>query len=145
VSLWKYFNCGIGAILAGPRSLLDGMFHMRRMFGGNLAVGWPAAVIATHYMDGFLDRLHTAVRVSEDFYAAIGRHPSFSVERVPGGTNLAQVTVKTGDPDRFARRLAERGVLLPDGDAGRFRLAVNETWARSTAANLAHAFEESMV
>jgi len=145
VSLWKYFNSGIGAILAGPRSLLDGMFHLRRMFGGNLAVGWPAAVIATHYMDGFLDRLRTAVRISEDFYAAIGRHPSFSVERVPGGTNRAQVTVKTGDPDRFRRRLAERGVLLPDGDAGRFTLAVNETWARSAAADLAHAFEESMV
>jgi threonine aldolase len=40
VSLWKYFNCGIGAILAGPKGVLDGMFHVRRMFGGNLAVGW---------------------------------------------------------------------------------------------------------
>ncbi len=40
VSLWKYFNCGIGAILAGPKRVLDGMFHTRRMFGGNLAAGW---------------------------------------------------------------------------------------------------------
>ncbi len=64
VSLWKCFNSGIGAILAGPRSLLDDMFHVRRMFGGNLAAGWPAAVIATHYMDGYLDRLGAAVRVS---------------------------------------------------------------------------------
>ena len=39
VSLWKYFNSGIGAILAGPKRVLDGMFHVRRMFGGNLAVG----------------------------------------------------------------------------------------------------------
>jgi hypothetical protein len=39
VSLWKYFNSGVGAILAGPRRVLDGMFHTRRMFGGNLAVG----------------------------------------------------------------------------------------------------------
>ena len=55
VSLWKYFNCGQGAILAGPRRVLDGMFHTRRMFGGNLAVGWPAALVARHYMDGFVD------------------------------------------------------------------------------------------
>ena len=145
VSLWKCFNSGIGAILAGPRSLLDGMFHVRRMFGGNLAVGWPAAVVATHYMDGFLDRLRAAVRISEDFYAAIGRHPAFSVERVPGGTNLTHVTVKTSDRAAFKNRLAERGVLLPDGGTGRFTLAVNETWARSSVADLAHAFEQSAI
>ncbi len=145
VSLWKCFNSGIGAILAGPRSLLDSMFHVRRMFGGNLAVGWPAAVVATHYMDGFLDRLRAAVRVSEDFYAAIGRNPAFSVERVPGGTNLTQVTVKTSDRAAFKNRLAERGVLLPEGGTDRITLGVNETWARSSAADLALAFEQSAI
>jgi threonine aldolase len=120
------------------------MFHVRRMFGGNLAVGWPAAVVATHYMEGFLDRLRAAVGISEDFYAAIGRHPAFSVERVPGGTNLTQVTVKTGDPIAFENRLWQRGVLLPEGGTGPFTLAVNETWARSSAADLAQAFEQSV-
>jgi threonine aldolase len=144
VSLWKCFNSGVGAILAGPRALLDDMFHVRRMFGGNLAVGWPAAVVATHYMEGFLDRLRAAVGISEDFYAAIGRHPAFSVERVPGGTNLTQVTVKTGDPIAFENRLWQRGVLLPEGGTGPFTLAVNETWARSSAADLAQAFEQSV-
>ncbi|HYE88857.1 MAG TPA: beta-eliminating lyase-related protein, partial [Vicinamibacterales bacterium] len=57
VSLWKYFNCGIGAILAGPKRVLDGIFHVRRMFGGNLAAGWNAAVVARHFMDGFEARL----------------------------------------------------------------------------------------
>ena len=83
VSLWKYFNSGIGAILAGPKRVLDGMFHVRRMFGGNLAVGWPAALVARHYMDGFLDRLKSAVRVSEDFYTAIARHPEGDRLAVP--------------------------------------------------------------
>ena len=144
VSLWKCFNSGIGAILAGPRSLLDDMFHLRRMFGGNLAVGWPAAVVATHYLDGYLDRLRAAVRVSEDFCAALGQNPAFSVERVPGGTNLAHVSVKSGDPGAFKNRLAERGVRLGDGGAGRFTLAVNETWIRRSAADLAQAFEQSV-
>ena len=57
VSLWKYFNSGIGAILAGPKRVLDGMYHMRRMFGGNLAAGWQAALVARHYMNGFPERL----------------------------------------------------------------------------------------
>jgi threonine aldolase len=144
VSLWKCFNSGIGAILAGPRSTLDDMFHVRRMFGGNLAAGWPAAVVATHYMDGYLERLRAAVRVSEDFYVALDGHPSFSVERVPGGTNLSRVTVKTDDRARFLARLEERDVLLPASGSGPFSLAVNETWARSTSADLAGAFEQSI-
>ena len=41
VSLYKYFNAAGGAILAGPRALLDDIYHTRRMFGGALAQAWP--------------------------------------------------------------------------------------------------------
>src|SRR5438067_4072917 len=33
VSLYKYFNAAAGAVLAGPRDLLDNLYHQRRMFG----------------------------------------------------------------------------------------------------------------
>jgi threonine aldolase len=115
------------------------------MFGGNLAQGWPAAVVASHYMEGFLDRLRASVRISEEFYAAIGNHAAFSVERIPGGTNLARVTVKTDDRARFVARLEERGVVVNAGGTGPFLLAVNETWARSIAADLSRAFEQSAI
>ena len=113
VSLWKYFNSGQGAILAGPRRVLDGMFHTRRMFGGNLAVGWPAALVARHYMDGFVERLRSAVEVSEAFYRAIAAHPRLAVERIPNGTNVARLTLKGVDPALATRRLAERGIRIP--------------------------------
>jgi threonine aldolase len=145
VSLWKYFNSGIGAILAGPAHVLDGMFHVRRMFGGNLAVGWPAALVARHFMEGFLDRLKTAVRVSEDFYRAIGRHPKVAVERIPNGTNLTRLTLKGVDAATVARRLAERGIHMPGGSPnGVVTLGVNETWNRTTGADLARAFEQAL-
>ena len=145
VSLWKYFNSGIGAILAGPKRVLDGMFHVRRMFGGNLAVGWPAALVAQHYMDGFGDRLRSAVGVSEAFYTAMARHPRLSIERIPNGTNLARITVKGVDAAVVARRLGERGILLPAATpSGVITLGVNETWNRTTGADLAHAFEQAL-
>jgi len=145
VSLWKYFNSGIGAILAGPKQILDGMFHVRRMFGGNLAVGWQAALVARHYMDGFVDRLTRAVRVSEDFYATIGSHPRVRVERIPNGTNLTRVTLVGVDAGELSRRLADRGIRLPGASAaGVVTLGVNETWNRMTGAELAHAFEQAL-
>jgi threonine aldolase len=144
VSLWKYFNSGVGAILAGPKRVLDGMFHVRRMFGGNLAVGWPAALVASHYMDGFEDRLRSAVRISEDFYAAISHHPAFAVERIINGTNLAHLTVKGRDPAEVQRRLAADGVRLSGSASGVFTVAVNESWNRTTGTDLARAFERAV-
>ena len=145
VSLWKYFNSGQGAILAGPRRVLDGMFHTRRMFGGNLAVGWPAALVARHYMDGFVERLRSAVAVSEAFYRTIAAHPRVAVERIPNGTNLARLTLKGADPALAARRLAERGIrIAAPSSAGVVTLGVNETWNRTTAGELVTTFEQAL-
>src|SRR5688572_27726308 len=43
ISMYKYFNAASGAILAGPKSLLENLFHSRRMFGNGLAHVWPFA------------------------------------------------------------------------------------------------------
>jgi threonine aldolase len=145
VSLWKYFNSGIGAILAGPKRVLDGMFHVRRMFGGNLAAGWPAALVAGHYMDGFVDRLKSAVRVSEEFYRAMARQPRMTIERIRNGTNLTRVILKDADVNRLVTRLAAQGVRMPAPAAnGSSLLAVNETWNRRSAADLVKAFEYAL-
>jgi threonine aldolase len=145
VSLWKYFNCGIGAILAGPKRVLDGMFHVRRMFGGNLATGWNAALVARHFMDGFEERLKSAVTVSETFYSAMAKHPRIALERIPNGTNLTRVMFKGVNAAGVAKRLAERGIAMsaPSG-AATVTFGVNETWNRMTAADLVRAFEQSL-
>ena len=77
VSLYKYFNAPSGAILAGPRALLDEMFHTRRMFGGGLARVWPFAAIALHYFDGFSERYAQAVRVSNEWKRLVAGHEAF--------------------------------------------------------------------
>lgn len=144
-SLWKYFNCGIGAILAGNKTDLENMYHTRRMFGGNLYAGWSAALVARHYMEGFVDRLTAAVAISEDFYTAINQHPAFNVTRIPNGTNLARVTLAGTDGEEFRERLAEQEIILgqPNAD-NRFTLGVNETWNRIGASELALAFTNAI-
>jgi threonine aldolase len=145
VSLWKYFNGGIGAILAGPARLLDGMFHVRRMFGGNLAVGWNAAMVASHYMDGFDGRFKSAVQCSETFYNALAGHPRVTIERIPNGTNLTRLTFKNVNAATVSSRLAERGIRMPAAPGlATVTLGVNETWNRTTAADLVRAFEYAL-
>jgi threonine aldolase len=144
VSLWKYFNSGIGAVLAGPRRVLDSMYHVRRMFGGNLWNGWSAALVARHFMEGFGERLASAVRVSEAFYSALGREPGFAVERIPNGTNVARVVVRHSDLSSVRRRLGEQGVRLGQPGNNGFTLVVNETWNRTTADHLVDRFRRAL-
>ncbi len=145
VSLYKYFNAASGAILAGPRALLDDMYHTRRMFGAGLPGAWPFAAVALHHVPGFVDRFRRAVEVSEAFIDRLTRHEAFAVERMPAPTNLFRLRVSTGDPVGFRARLRDRGVDLgrpgPDGST---LVGVNETWNRLTAESLAERFAASL-
>jgi threonine aldolase len=141
VSLYKYFNASFGAILAGPRDLLDGMFHVRRMFGGGLSSAWTSAAVALHYLDGFDDRFRTAIGISENLARRLGAHQRFTITREPSGTNLMRVAVQTPDPQAFRRKLAARGIQLgAPGAGGVFLVATNETMNRKGADELADAF-----
>ena len=144
VSLYKYFNAPSGAILAGPRALLDGMYHTRRMFGAGLPAAWPFAAIAHHYLPGFVDRYRQAVAVSESWLAQLTRHDAFSVERIPSGTNLFRLRMKTGDVAAFRRRLRNRGVTLGAPRDGHILVGVNETWNRTPAGDLVELFVSSL-
>ncbi len=140
VSLYKYFNAASGAILAGPRSLLDGMYHERRMFGGGLNMVWPFALVARHYMRGFSDRYRTAVQVSEDLIRGLSGRDHFTVERIPSGTNLFRLRVSGTDAAAFQGRLAKRGVILSAPRQDTFLVGVNETLNRLKSAELVDAF-----
>jgi threonine aldolase len=144
VSLYKYFNAPNGAMLAGPRSLLEGMYHERRMFGGGLNHAWPFAAVALHYLPGFGDRFSRAVKTSEDLIRELGRHDGFEIARIPSGTNLFRLRVRAGDAAAVQKRLAAKGVLLGAPDRDTFLVGVNETLNRMSLAELSDAFVRAL-
>ena len=143
VSLWKYFNSLNGAILAGPRNILDGMVATRRMFGGALFQAWPFALLAKHYASSYLDHMSSAISVSEQFIAGINGATA-RVERIVNGTNIFRLVVAREQAETLRIRLAREGVFLSppferNGEAV-FSLLVNETWNRTTGAQLTSRF-----
>jgi threonine aldolase len=147
VSLWKYFNSLNGAILAGPKDVLDGMFHTRRMFGGALYNAWPFAVLAHHYASGYLDHMKNAIAVSEQFIKEIDG-TDVRVERVRNGTNIFRLVVPAPRADKLRERLAQQRVILPqpaeESSGMVFWLQVNETWNRTTGSRLAGQFSSAL-
>jgi threonine aldolase len=132
VSLYKYFNAASGAILAGPRSLLENSFHTRRMFGGGLCHVWPFAAIAMHYLGGFEARYAKAVAVSQQVIAGLEGDRRFTVSRVPRGTNIFYLRVGGANAGAYRQRALEAGITLAEPRDESFPIQVNETWNRAT-------------
>ena len=133
ISMYKYFNAASGAILAGPKTLLDNLFHPRRMFGNGLSHVWPFAAVALHFFEGFPERYAQAVAISEKVIAALQSDSRFDATRVPNGTNIFYLHVKGADAQAFQRRAVAAAFILSAPRNDRFTVQVNETWGRATS------------
>jgi len=141
VSLYKYFNAASGAILAGPKTLLDGLFNTRRQFGGGLAHAWPLAAVALHYLDGFEDRFGAAVAASERLFKQLEASGRFRVARIQPGSNIVRLRLQSGDPAALRGKLAQKAISIAAPDpAGDVLLTVNETVLRRPIEELARSF-----
>ena len=138
VSLYKCFSAPSGAVLAGPASLLDDLYHQRRMFGGGMPEVWPFAAVGLHHVDEYPALAARALALAEDLFARLQADGRCRVERVPGGTNVFRLRLAQGDPADWRHKLKQRGVELPkpDEETGVFTCKMNPTWVRSTADDL---------
>jgi threonine aldolase len=141
VSLWKYFGAPFGAILAGPASMIEGMYHQRRMFGGGLPHSSLAATLALDGLPGFAARFTEAIAKARELFAEVSRLPGLSVEPFEQGSNIFPLRLGSGvDATRVAARLAEHDVSVsaPEGDT--IYLTVNTTVLRRSNEELVAAF-----
>lgn len=144
VSMYKYFNAASGAILAGPKPLLDGLYHKRRMFGAGLPQVWPFAAVALHFLDGFEARLKPAVANSERVLQTLSRDANFEVDRVPNGTNIFHLRFPNVNAPIYQGRLETAGIVarLPGGN--QLTVQVNETWSRLPADEIYGRFQRAL-
>jgi threonine aldolase len=144
ISLYKYFNAGSGAVLAGPKALLADLYHTRRMFGGGLRHVWPFAAVADHYVEGFEQSFRTAKETAEAVITTLSTDANFAIERVPNGTNIFRLRVQGVNGPVYQQRLEDAGISArpPVGDW--FSLQVNATWSRLPAQEIATRFRKAL-
>lgn len=140
VSLYKYLGAPFGAVLCGPKKLLDSMRPVRQLLGGAVFGAWPAACVALKTLDGFPERFASAVALSEEFLRRIAADRRVRVERIAGGTNIARLHLAGVDGVKLGQRLEAEGVRMPALEDGALELQANESLLRSSAERLAQTF-----
>lgn len=145
VSLWKHFNAAAGAILAGDARFIEGLFHVRRMFGGSLPHAWPQVALATGYADGYEQEYAKAWRAAEHLIELLRSDSRFDIRKLPDGTSRFFLAASGVTPEALAARALARGVILPShaGTAG-LAMQVNPTILRARPETLARIITESM-
>ena len=149
VSLYKYFNAASGAVLAGPRHLLENLYHQRRMFGGGLRQAWPYAAVALHYLDGFGERFERAAQAAESLFSALRERGCCEIVRSPAATNVTRLRVRGREAKGLPGRLVERGIairspLRASAAGTEFELFTNETILRRPVAETIEIFVEAL-
>ena len=142
VSLYKCFNAAAGAILAGSHEFVDGLYHMRRMFGGGLPWVWPYAAVALQFVDGFIEEYMAARQKAEALFRQLETHPAFQLEKIDHGTHIVRLRVSGADLDQFRAKLYQANIHLPGAqhDWGGFPLKLNPSLNRRSSQELSQAF-----
>ena len=144
VSLYKYFNAASGAILAGPKSVIEGMYHTRRMFGGGLHQSWPFVAVADFYLTDFEKRYLQAKNISEDFIQKLKTEERFKVTRIENGSNIFNLELSGISAQDFSQNLKKQGILANPKNKTSLNLLVNESLNTSSASELYAQFKNAL-
>ena len=146
VSLYKCLNAGAGAVLAGPKTILDEVAGWMKAYGGTMLHNWHNALIALHFLDGIEDRLTAVRQRSEVLYQSLNAVDRVRVERIDRGSNVTKLYVDIADIDAFRKTMHEEHNMLlrPQSDEGFIPVKVNETLLDVPVASIVEAFESSL-
>lgn len=146
LSLYKYFNAGTGAILAGSKAVIQQVAHDRKIFGSGLFQAWPYAAVALHYLEGFSERYKQAAETAKKLFVLLDQQGSFKVEHPPQGTNIYRLRVNGVNPAEYQKALAKRGIRVGRAGPGfpGVQLVINESLVGSSPETLAKVFVDSL-
>lgn len=143
ISLYKYLGAAAGAVLCGPKTLIEKIPHLVKIHGGTVFSSWANAAMALSRLEGLETRLKDAIQRSAEVFDGINKIPGLKVSALEGGTNIYSFEIDAYvDANKLQQRLNEEfNIRIPiPGERRKITLTVNETILYKDAAAIIHAF-----
>ncbi len=112
VSLSKGLGCPIGSLLAGPSSLIERAWTIRKKLGGGMRQVGILAAAGVWALDHHLDRLTEDHERARRFASGVRQLPRFDATTPDTNIVMIEVDREGTGASEIAERLSEQGILI---------------------------------
>ncbi|UFH56320.1 low specificity L-threonine aldolase [Spirosoma sp. KNUC1025] len=147
ISLYKYLGAAGGAVLCGPKSIIDRMEHLAKVHGGVVFMSWANAAMALHHLAGLEDRLKRSVLQARQLFDRLNELPELKIKRIANGTNIstAQLNQSVNAQKLTDNLWQQHKIAWPMAKAdGSFKLMVNDSLLNQTNDQLVAALKSAI-
>ena len=145
VSLSKGLGAPVGSLLAGPKTVMERAWRIRRRLGGGMRQAGLLAAGALHALEHHRDRLLEDHRRAKEL--ALGMESLEGIRPLPPETNVVLADLDEGAPSvpELLDGLARRGVLLTPFGGRRVRAVTHMDVNDDGVSRALSALEEALV
>ncbi|GLU55433.1 hypothetical protein Dfri01_48940 [Dyadobacter frigoris] len=147
ISLYKYLGASGGAVLCGPKDVIDKMEHLVKVHGGVVFSNWANAAMALHHLTGIEDRFKNFAAQSEQLFKKLNELPEIKITGIEGGTNISILKLaETVNSKKLSEILWQKysialPVAKPDGIV---KLMVNDSLLTQSSEQIVAAFKDAL-
>jgi threonine aldolase len=147
ISLYKYLGASGGAVLCGPKNIIDKMEHLVKVHGGVVYSNWANAAMALHHLAGIEDRFKRFAIQSEQLFKMLNQMPDLKITPIEGGTNISILKLSaTVNSKKLSETLWQKyNIALPVAKSdGIIKLMVNDSLLTQSNEQIVAAFKDAL-
>ena len=147
ISLYKYLGASGGAVLCGPKDIIDKMEHLVKVHGGVVFSNWANSAMALHHLTDIDKRFKQFAAQSEQLYKMLNELPEIKITRIENGTNISILKLAAGiNGQKLSEVLWQKyTIALPVAKSdGYIKLMVNDSLLTQSNAQIIAAFKDAL-
>jgi threonine aldolase len=147
ISLYKYLGASGGAVLCGPKVIIDKMEHLVKVHGGVVYSNWANASMALHHLNGIDDRFKRFALQADQLFTMLNKMPELKITKIENGTNISVMKLAVSvNSKKLTDVLWEKyRIALPVAKSdGMIKLTVNDSLLTRTNEQIAAAFKDAI-
>ena len=148
ISLYKYLGASGGAILCGPKDVIDKMPHLVKIHGGNMAENWLNAAMALHRLEGIEVRFADAKKRASELFLEINKISGLKIAEIIGGSNIYTLQLpKDISGEKFCDAMFNNYKIAFNNpnENNQIDILVNETILYQNTSYIIDAFKKSLL
>lgn len=147
ISLYKYLGASGGAVLCGPRDVINKMEHLTKVHGGIIFSNWANSAMALQHLTGIEDRFKSFADQSKQLFNMLNQLPETKVANLENGTNISILKLAdTVNSKKLSEVLWQKyNIALPIAKSdGTIKIMVNDSLLTQSNEQIVNAFKDAL-